>query len=164
MAIPLFSLKSLIITICILLGLGLMAYIAMAIQSHKRPATLGLYHGQLRPCPASPNCVCSETTDRNDPEHGVPPIQLPIKLPITQHGKAWDRLTHAIDDLGGVIDQDDGHYLHATFTSSLFRFVDDVELRQDTAAGVIQIRSASRAGRSDFGINRQRVQRIRAAL
>ena len=160
MAIPSSSLKALIITACVLLGLGLMAYIAMAIQSHKRPATLGLHHGQLRPCPASPNCVCSEATDRNDPEHGV----LPIQLPTARHGNTWDRLTHAINDLGGVIDQDDGHYLHATFTSSLFRFVDDLELRRDTAAGVIQIRSASRAGRSDFGINRQRVQRIRAAL
>jgi len=93
---------------------------------------------------------------RADAEHGVPPIAL--------NDGAWARLNHVISEQGGVIDQDDGHYLHATFTSSLFRFVDDVELRLDSAAGVIQIRSASRAGRSDFGVNRQRIERIAAAL
>ncbi len=148
--------KWLLIAVGGVLALGLAAYIAMAIQSHKRPATLGLHHGQLRPCPASPNCVCSEAADRTDPEHGVAPIPL--------HAGAWARLKQNITAQGGVIDQDDDHYLHATFTSSLFRFVDDLELRLDRDAGVIHIRSASRVGRSDFGVNRQRVNHITATL
>jgi len=139
-----------------LLALGLMAFIAMAIQSQKRPATLGLQHGQLRPCPESPNCVCSEADSRSDPEHDVAPIPL--------HAGTWARLKQVIIKQGGTIEQDAGHYLHATFTSSLFRFVDDIELRLDPAAGVIQIRSASRAGRSDFGVNHQRVKHITATL
>jgi len=148
--------KWLLIIIGGLLALGLIAFIAMAMQSHKRPTTLGLQHGQLRPCPESPNCVCSEAGSRADSEHGVAPIPL--------HDGAWGRLKATIVEQGGVIDQDDGHYLHATFTSPLFRFVDDVELRLDAAAGVIQIRSASRVGRSDLGANRQRVKHITAIL
>jgi len=148
--------KWLLIIVGGVLALGLIAYIAMAVQSQKRPATLGLNHGQLRPCPASPNCVCSEAADRTDPEHGVTPIPL-------QAG-TWARLKQIIVEQGGEINQDDGHYLHATFTSSLFHFVDDLELRLDPAADVIQIRSASRVGRSDFGVNRQRVKHITATL
>jgi len=135
-----------------LLALGLIAYIAMAIQSQKRPATSGVINSQLRPCPASPNCVCSEAKDRTDPEHGVAPIAL--------HADSWAHLNDVIRQQGGVIDEDDDQYLHATFTSALFRFVDDFELRLDPEAGEIQIRSASRAGRSDFGVNRQRVENI----
>jgi uncharacterized protein (DUF1499 family) len=53
-------------------------------------------------------------------------------------------------------------YLHAEFTSLFFRFVDDVEFLVDDAAKVIHVRSASRLGRSDLGVNRKRVERIRA--
>jgi len=148
--------KWLLIIVGGLLALGLTAYVAMAIQSQKRPAMLGLQKGQLHPCPESPSCVCSEAHSRDDAEHGVSPVVL-------NYG-AWARLKHVITEQGGVIDQDDGLYLHATFTSSLFRFVDDVELRLDSEAGVIHIRSASRAGRSDFGVNRQRIDHIMAAL
>jgi uncharacterized protein (DUF1499 family) len=52
-------------------------------------------------------------------------------------------------------------YIHAEFTSRLMRFVDDVEFRYDTAARVIQVRSASRIGRSDLGANRKRIDAIR---
>ncbi|MDQ6965890.1 MAG: DUF1499 domain-containing protein, partial [Mariprofundaceae bacterium] len=58
----------------------------------------------------------------------------------------------------------DDDYLHATFTSRLFRFVDDVELHRDAASGVVHIRSASRVGHSDFGVNRKRVEVIRKLL
>ena len=55
-------------------------------------------------------------------------------------------------------------YLRAQFTTRLMKFVDDVEFWFDPAAGVIQVRSASRVGRKDFGVNRQRVERLRARL
>ena len=55
-------------------------------------------------------------------------------------------------------------YLYAEFTSKLMGFVDDVEFSLDPAAKVIQVRSASRLGESDLGVNRDRVQAIRAAL
>jgi uncharacterized protein (DUF1499 family) len=57
----------------------------------------------------------------------------------------------------------DGDYLHAEFTSALFRFVDDVEFFVDRDQRVIHFRSASRVGHSDLGVNRQRMQAIVAA-
>lgn len=56
----------------------------------------------------------------------------------------------------------DDHYLAATFTSAIFRFVDDLELRIDPRQEVIHIRSASRVGRRDGGVNRRRVEKFKA--
>ena len=55
-------------------------------------------------------------------------------------------------------------YLYAQFTSKLMKFVDDVEFWFDPAANVIQVRSASRVGRGDLGVNRKRIEAVRAAL
>ncbi len=136
-----------------ILLLLLIAWIAMAVQSQKAPDTLGLQGGMLRPCPASPNCVCSE--DKGSAS-SVRPFQL-------SEG-SWQRLKQVIRNEGGVIQQDGGDYLHATFSSKLFHFVDDLELRRDRQHGVIHVRSASRVGRSDFGVNRARVERLHQAL
>lgn len=53
------------------------------------------------------------------------------------------------------------HYIHAEFTSAFFRFVDDVEFYFDGGAKIIHMRSASRIGYSDFGVNRQRMEEVR---
>jgi len=55
-------------------------------------------------------------------------------------------------------------YLHAEFTSAIFRFVDDVECLIDAANQTIHIRSASRVGYWDLGANRRRVERLRGLL
>jgi len=138
----------------ILLGLG--AYIVMAVQSQRQPDGLGLQDGPLRPCPDSPNCVCSEAHTQGDSQHAIDALQGDAAL--------WQSLAERLSALGGVIRQREGDYMHVTFTTPVFRYVDDVELRFDRTAGLIQIRSASRIGRSDFGVNRQRVERIRQAL
>lgn len=140
----------------VLLLVGLIAYVAMAMQSQKSPEDLGLQQGLLRPCPASPNCVCSEQHSQSSEQHAVAPIKASFG--------AWKKLTNIIIELGGEIQQDDGSYLHAIFTSPVFRYVDDVELRLDEDQGLIHIRSASRVGRSDFGANRKRVENITRAL
>jgi uncharacterized protein (DUF1499 family) len=57
-----------------------------------------------------------------------------------------------------------GSYVHAECHSRIFRFVDDVEFLLDRAAGVIHVRSASRAGHSDLGVNRARVEALRRAF
>jgi len=62
---------------------------------------------------------------------------------------------------GGRIEEVDDSFLHATFRSSLFRFVDDVSCRLDDENNRIHIRSASRVGYSDFGVNRKRVEQLR---
>ena len=104
--------------------------------------------GRLSACPASPNCVNSE-------EGGVPP------LPAA--GEAgWARLREAVTALGGSIEREADGYLHATFRSRVFGFVDDLECRRD--GDVAQVRSASRTGWWDMGVNRRRVESIRRAL
>jgi uncharacterized protein (DUF1499 family) len=60
-----------------------------------------------------------------------------------------------------IISDEDG-YLHAEFRSRVFRFVDDVELLMDEAGHKIDVRSASRLGYSDLGVNRRRVEQLRA--
>jgi len=144
--------KWLFIIIAALAVVGLIAYIAMAIQSHKKPDNLGLHQGQLRPCPDSPNCVCSESHSQASQQHAIAPIKLA--------DKGWERIKSIIIEQGGKIELDDGLYLHATFTTPVFRYVDDVELRLDQEHGLIHIRSASRIGRSDFGVNRKRVEQL----
>jgi uncharacterized protein (DUF1499 family) len=56
----------------------------------------------------------------------------------------------------------DDHYIHAEFTSAFFRFVDDVEFYFDSEAKIIHMRSASRIGYSDFGVNRKRLEKLRS--
>ena len=110
----------------------------------------------LAPCPASPNCVSSKATDT---EHFTEPLHFTGDASL-----AWNRLIAALGTESRLsIVEDTGSYLHAEARSLVFRFVDDVEFLLDSAHGVIQVRSASRVGYSDFGVNRRRVERIRKA-
>ena len=111
----------------------------------------------LAPCPASPNCVSSKATDT---EHFTEPLRFTGNASL-----AWNRLIAALGTESRLsIVEDTGSYLHAEARSLVFRFVDDVEFVLDPEAGVIQVRSASRTGYSDFGVNRRRVERIRKAF
>lgn len=142
-----------------LIGTVLLLFLGLAIYSHFKSPSVGLADGRLRPCPASPNCVCSESYPGSQPVHMI--------SPITAHGdidEFWQLLRDDIAANGGdVVDESSG-YLRAEFSSTLFRFVDDLELRLDRRDGVIHIRSASRVGHSDFGANRKRVEAIWSRL
>jgi uncharacterized protein (DUF1499 family) len=117
-------------------------------------AALGPLDGALRPCPASPNCVCSCSSDD---AHRIEPLRH-----AGDAGPAWQALQRALATMERVeIVRDEGGYMHAQFTSKVFRFVDDVEFLADPEAGVIHVRSASRVGYSDLGANRRRVEAIR---
>ena len=70
-------------------------------------------------------------------------------------------IAQIISDLGGKIAIQNDHYIAATFTSLVFRFVDDFEVRLDTEQRLIHFRSASRVGTSDFGVNRKRVAAVK---
>jgi len=71
-------------------------------------------------------------------------------------------LKDVIQRMGGEIVDDQDAYLAATFSSGLFGFVDDLEIRVDRPAGLIHVRSASRVGHGDAGVNRKRVERLRS--
>lgn len=115
----------------------------------------GLSGGVLSPCPGSPNCVCSE--HRQDSEHYIEPFEVRGG----DISRAMKNLVEVIRELGGNVEAEGENYVAATFSSSVFGFVDDVEIRADAQAEVIHVRSASRVGRSDLGANRKRVELIR---
>lgn len=122
--------------------------------------TTGIVDGRLAPCPASPNCVCSDTSDATDKEHFVKPYRLKAAPAQAWHGlqnvvAAQERVT--------VVSVDDT-YLHAEFRSALFRFVDDTEFQLRASEGIIAVRSASRIGYGDMGVNRKRIETIRQAM
>jgi uncharacterized protein (DUF1499 family) len=119
-----------------------------------RPSHLGVRDGKLPPCPATPNCVSSQATDE---EHHIDP--LPFSGSAADAISRLAAIVHSFPRTAVVTRTD--RYLQAEFTSFLFRFVDDVEFLADDAAKVIHIRSASRLGTSDLGVNRKRVEEIR---
>ena len=133
------------------------ALFAAAHQSRSKPPDYGLDAGRLRACPASPNCVCSEP-GATGPAQSIEPLPLGQREPAA----AWQALQDAIAADGGEVVFAAGDYLAATFRTSLFGFVDDLEARLDRDAGVIQLRSASRVGHSDLGANRARVAGVAA--
>ena len=137
-----------------LLAIGVLLA-ALSVASRKQPE-LGLLDGQLRPCPATPNCVCS---DGPEGDAFVEPLSYSASAE-----QAWQRMRQAIVAAGGAVVSEQDGYLHARFETPLLRFVDDVELRLDRDKRLIHIRSASRVGHSDLGANRKRVAHIRAVF
>ncbi len=118
---------------------------------------LGIHGGRLASCPSTPNCVCS---DDHDEVHRVAPYRLSVAP-----GEAWQGLRAVIDSLPRThVVTATGEYLRVEFTSLIFRFVDDLELHLRPDQGIVAVRSASRVGYSDLGVNRRRVEEIRRLL
>ncbi|MDA1304904.1 MAG: DUF1499 domain-containing protein [Nitrospirae bacterium] len=109
---------------------------------------------QLSPCPQSPNCVSSQSTD---PDHFIEPLAYQTTI---EEAKA--RVLKVIASLPRTqIVEEEPTYLHAECTSLIFRFTDDLEFAFDDIQKLIHVRSASRVGHSDLGANRKRVEAIR---
>jgi len=121
----------------------------------KRPNNLGLNtDGGLFPCPDKPNCISS---DDEKSEHYVEPIAI-----HSNKETAYKKLHNIIATTkGSKIIKSEENYLYAEFTSSVFKFVDDVEFHFSRDDKNIFIRSASRLGKHDFGVNRDRIKKIR---
>jgi uncharacterized protein (DUF1499 family) len=119
--------------------------------SWKRPGNLGVRDGRLVPCKRSPNCVSSQANP-SDLEHYVAPIHGSMAA-AREAVKAMPRST--------IIEHSE-NYLYAEFRTRLMRYVDDVELFFD--GQVIHVRSCSRLGRRDFGVNRRRVEELRRLI
>ena len=134
--------------------------VALAVLGYRSHFTgaHGLVEGRLKRCPATPNCVSSESG--SDPGHAIEPLFYAAE----DAAQVLPRLKAVIRDMGGSIQVETIDYLAATFTSPVFRFVDDLELRIDADRNAIHLRSASRVGRSDFGVNRKRVALLKTAF
>ena len=127
----------------------------MGLFSGKRPADLGVNNGALKAPPSSPNAVSSQATGGY---HRI--------APLTYEGaqaQAMEKLKAIIESTPGTqIVQTKPDYLYAEYASALLGFVDDVEFYFPQGTHVIHVRSASRLGHSDLGVNRKRIEAIRA--
>ena len=115
----------------------------------------GLVEGSLSKCSSKPNCVCSEHKD--DSSHYIDPIIIPENTTVNH----FTLLKNIINEMGGNIQVESSDYLAATFTSAMFKFVDDLEVRIDATQKVIHIRSASRVGYGDMGVNKKRTDLLK---
>lgn len=140
-----------------LVGVSPVVGLAALSLSAARPSNLGVREGRLAPCPDRPNCVSTQTESSSQRMAPLPyqgdPAEALGKIRRIVVGQPRAAVVTSTDD-----------YLHAEFRSWIFRFVDDVEFLVDRSARVIHFRSASRVGHSDWGVNRQRMERIREAF
>ena len=112
---------------------------------------------QLKLCPESPNCVSTQTQQKNkkmDP--------IPFKLDPKEVIKVIQGVVKSLPNTH--LEKESLNYLHYTFKSKIFRFTDDVEFLIDAEQKLIHFRSASRTGYSDMGVNKKRMTEIKKAI
>jgi uncharacterized protein (DUF1499 family) len=111
----------------------------------------------LGSCPSSPNCVSTQAQDEG---HAIEPIRY-----RKSRAEAKEALKEVIRSMPRTkLVQEDETYLHYEATSLLLRFVDDVEFLLDDETKTIHFRSASRTGYGDLGVNRKRMEQVRALV
>jgi uncharacterized protein (DUF1499 family) len=121
--------------------------------SGTRPSNLGVKDNRLSPCPSSPNCVSSQSDEE---KHKIDPIRF-----TSTPAEAMDKLKKVVQGMERTkVVRETQDYLHVEFRT-LLGFVDDVEFYLDGSQKVIQLRSASRVGYWDLGVNRKRMESIR---
>ena len=145
--------KITLLILSLLLVASIIALFILGLMSKSGNAP-GLTDGTLSPCSIKPNCVCSEYIANNEEElkHYIKPIIIPKQ--VTQEILAL--VKKIIVEMEGSIQTENEHYISATFTSAIFGFVDDFEIRFDKNTGTLHFRSASRVGYSDRGVNKKR--------
>ncbi len=130
----------------------------MGLLSGKRPGNLGVTNGALSPVTDKPQNSVSSMTDQ--PTNRIEPLAAG-----DNPARTFVVLANLIGDTPGArIIKRDAHYLYAEFETRLLRFVDDAEFLLVPDHGVIHVRSASRLGRKDFNVNRQRIEDLRTRL
>lgn len=128
------------------------------------PTDLGVHDGRLKPPSKTPNSVSSQASLY--PDHPQRDYAAIAPLPLKDEPEATlDRIAAIIQGMeGGKVIKREPGYLYAQFTTRLMKYVDDVEFWFDPDAKVIHVRSASRLGSSDLGVNRNRIESIREKL
>ena len=149
------TIGGLIVGALLLLVVGVLTAARLTMPS-RGEMELGPVAGALRGCPDTPNCV-SSTDDR--PESGVAPIPYDDGVE-----RARERARDVLTSLEITIVEERNDYIHAEARSAVFGYVDDVELYFVDEASIIHFRSASRAGHSDMGVNRERYEAFRRAF
>ena len=156
-------------TLYVAAGLLLLALLGLAagrlgMLAGKAPVDLGVREGRLKAPSTRPNSVSSQAALWP----GHPQLAYASIAPLAVAGDAAAAMTKVrsvVENTPGArVVQADAGYLRAEFSTPLMRYTDDVEFWFDSAAGVVQVRSASRLGESDMGANRTRVEVLRARL
>ncbi len=154
------------ILLLLLVGLPVLALLAgqLGLLAGQAPKDLGLSLGKLKPPSSTRNSVSSQA--ELWPDHPQLSYARIAPLPLVGDGAGTlARLKGILQaTAGATVVKDEPGYLYATFKTPLMKYTDDVEFWFDPAAGVVQVRSASRLGREDFGANRARVEKIRQQL
>ena len=156
------SLVALTALVVLVVTVGLVGAGQLGFLTGKVPQSLGVKEGRLSPPSSNPNSVSSQADFY--PEH--PQKDYALIAPLTYKGDG----TAAMTRLATLLTQADRtlvitrgpDYIYAQCTTALLKFTDDIEFWLDKTNNVIQVRSASRLGRKDFGVNRARVESIRA--
>lgn len=157
------TLKTVLIVLVVLAVVMALA-VQLGLLRGRMPADLGARDGRLKPPSMSPNSVSSQAGLY--PDHPQRAYAQIAPLPVDGSGpQTLERLRRIVEAMPGakVVKADSG-YLYVQFTTPMMKFVDDAEFWVDPRAGVIQVRSASRIGRKDFGVNRARIEAIRARM
>jgi len=153
-----------IVIVVLVLVVGAIAAGQLGLIRGKAPTNLGVQQGKLKGLSSTDNSVSSQADLY--PDH--PQRQYSSIAPLALRGGG----PATIAKLKGVVEAMSGakligsapDYLYAQYTTPLMKYVDDVEFWFDPSTNVIQVRSASRLGKSDLGLNRKRIEAVRAAL
>lgn len=157
------TLKWFLVLILILVILAILAG-QLGMFKGVAPNDLGVAEGRLKLPADTPNSVSSQADlYPNHPQHSYARIE---PLPSVGDSKSTlERIKAIIESMPGseVITYQE-HYLYVQFTTRVMKFVDDAEFWFDPQSNVVQVRSASRLGKSDLGVNRKRIEWIRRQL
>lgn len=146
----------------VLIAIGLVLAGQMGLLTGKVPDGLGVTVGRLKGLSKTPNCVSSQAVLY--PDHPQKEYASIAPLRFSGDGdQAMEELAAVLakTERTVVVKHEPG-YIHAQSTTALLKFTDDLELWLDKPNGVIQVRSSSRLGHKDFGVNRARIEAIRA--
>jgi uncharacterized protein (DUF1499 family) len=151
------------LVVVLLAGLLVMLLVAgqLGLLRGRMPPDLGVKAGRLKPPANNPNSVSSQAALHAD--HPFRAYADIAPLAYTGDGAAaFARLAALVKTSPGttVVEETPG-YLYAQCSTRWLKFTDDLELSLDEAARVIHVRSSSRLGRKDFGVNRARVEALR---
>ena len=128
-------------------------------QPNKENKALGLVNGHLSPCPNKPNCINSEIITKNQTaKDGTNQSTLVLHFTEKNQAQILPLAKTILLNMGATLIAEENNYLAVTFRSKIFKFVDDFELHQNNHTQQLYVRSASRLGYSDFGVNQQRVE------
>ena len=145
-----------IILLVLILLVSAIVYLKMG---NSRPNNVGIKEDKLLSCPSSPNCVSSQENISNK-KHYIAPISYEINRPDMESLL----IQYLLSSKSMTIISNESGYIYMEVKSKKIGFIDDVEFYLPKSEKIIHVRSASRVGYSDRGVNRERIEKIRSDL